>query len=294
VVALDADLVLDTGLIPFQNKFPDRFFECGIAEQDMVSQAGGMALSGLIPVVHSFACFLTARANEQIYNNCTERTKIIYVGTLAGAIPGGPGHSHQGVRDISAMAAMPGITVVEPSCEDEVHALLNWSVEKNAESSYIRLTSLPVQTNFTLPSGYVPIKGQGVEIIEGSDAVIVTYGPQMLTNAVSASFNIKEVMGLAIGVINFPWLNFVDVAWLSGKLSLVPHVICIDNHYSVGALSDRFAIAIANDSKISASLTTIGLTDIPICGTNDEILNFHGLSVDAITSHLSTVLQGRV
>jgi transketolase len=95
IVVLDADLVLDTGLIPFRNEFPARFFECGIAEQDMVSQAGGMALRGLLPIVHSFACFLSTRPNEQIYNNATERSKVIYVGSLAGVLPGGPGHSHQ-------------------------------------------------------------------------------------------------------------------------------------------------------------------------------------------------------
>ena len=87
LVALDADLRLDTGLVGFRERFPDRFFECGIAEQDMVSQAGSMALAGLIPVCHSFACFLSTRPNEQIYNNATERSKVIYVGSLAGPRP---------------------------------------------------------------------------------------------------------------------------------------------------------------------------------------------------------------
>src|SRR5439155_1353584 len=79
----------------FKEELPDRFIECGIAEQHMVSAAGGMALNGLLPVVHSFACFLSTRANEHIYNNATERRKIIYTATLAGLVPGGPGHSHQ-------------------------------------------------------------------------------------------------------------------------------------------------------------------------------------------------------
>src|SRR5690606_1889415 len=99
----DGDLVLDTGLIPFRERFRDRFLECGIAEQDMVSQAGGMAIQGLVPVVHSFACFLTPRAAEQIYNNATEHTKVLYTGSLAGLLPGMPGHSHQMVNDISLL-----------------------------------------------------------------------------------------------------------------------------------------------------------------------------------------------
>ena len=128
IVALDGDLVLDTGLIPFRERFPERFLECGIAEQDMVSQAGGMALQGLLPVVHSFACFLSPRPAEQIYNNASERTKVIYVGSLAGVLPGGPGHSHQAVNDISLLGAIPGLDLVEPCCASEIAPLARLSV----------------------------------------------------------------------------------------------------------------------------------------------------------------------
>ena len=109
IVVLDADLLSDCGIEAFKEELPDRFIECGIAEQHMVSAAGGMALNGMLPVVHSFACFLSTRANEHIYNNATERRKIIYTATLAGVVPGGPGHSHQSVRDISAIGAVPGL-----------------------------------------------------------------------------------------------------------------------------------------------------------------------------------------
>src|SRR5687767_4684383 len=123
LVALDADLIKDCGLISFSRAFPDRFFECGIAEQDMVSMAGGMARRGALPVVHSFACFLAARPNEQIYNQCSEHSKVVYVGSLAGLLPGGPGHSHQSVRDISALAAVPHLLMAEPTLEAEVAPL---------------------------------------------------------------------------------------------------------------------------------------------------------------------------
>ncbi|HVR72969.1 MAG TPA: 1-deoxy-D-xylulose-5-phosphate synthase N-terminal domain-containing protein, partial [Planctomycetota bacterium] len=167
IVALDADLVLDTGLGPFAERFPGRFFECGIAEQDMVSQAGGMALHGLLPIVHSFACFLSARPNEQIYNNATERTKVIYVGSLAGLVPGGPGHSHQCVRDISALAAMPGMLLLEPATEAEVEALVSFCIHRTPHSAYIRLVSVPWSAPFELPAGHEPVEGRGVAITEG-------------------------------------------------------------------------------------------------------------------------------
>ena len=87
IIVLDADLADDLKLYEFQKKYPKRFIQNGIAEQDMVSMAGGLALNGFVPVVNSFASFLTARANEQIYNNATENTKIIYLSLYAGLLP---------------------------------------------------------------------------------------------------------------------------------------------------------------------------------------------------------------
>ena len=142
LVALDADLIKDCGLVSFAKKFPDRFIECGIAEQDMASRAGGAARRGALPVVHSFACFLAARPNEQIYNQCSEGTKVIYVGSLAGLIPGGPGHSHQSVRDISALRGVANLSLVEPCLESEVHALLEKAVNVAPDSMYQRLDSV--------------------------------------------------------------------------------------------------------------------------------------------------------
>ena len=107
IIVLDADLSADCGLRPFENQFPDRFIENGIAEQDMVSMAGGLALQGFLPIVNSFGVFLASRANEQIYANATEGTKIIYACHYSGLIPAGPGKSHQSLRDISLFGALP-------------------------------------------------------------------------------------------------------------------------------------------------------------------------------------------
>ncbi|MFQ3354317.1 MAG: transketolase [Paracoccaceae bacterium] len=293
IVALDADLILDTGLIPFEKKFPSRFIECGIAEQDMVSQAGGMALNGLLPIVHSFACFLTARPNEQIYNNSTERSKIIYVGTLAGIIPGGPGHSHQGVRDISSMGAMPGMTVVEPSCEAEVGMLLDWAINTNVESTYIRLVSLPTIINFELPDPYALSKGQGIELISGKDGVLFAYGPAMLSAAITAVKGVKEQTGISVSVVNLPWLNVVDQKWLKDIISTKEIVFSIDNHYSIGGQGDRIANAIMLSGNQKASLVHIALEDIPVCGTNEEILSNHSLDSLSIASRIKETYLAR-
>ena len=284
IVALDADLILDTGLIPFQKEFPERFVECGIAEQDMVSQAGGMALQGLLPVVHSFACFLSSRPNEQIYNNATEKTKIIYVGSLAGVVPGGPGHSHQAVRDISALAAVPGLVLVEPSCEAEVGMLLEWCINQSSESSYLRLVSLPWVVPYKLPTEYIPKIGRGVALTQGSDGVIIAYGPVLLSAAVMAAQRIYQDFGLSIKVINLPWLNRIDSGWLMAELGQCRNILSLDNHYLIGGQGDRIT-NICNDKIIYR----LAIDRQPFCGTNFEVLESHGLDDESIVAFLKKV-----
>ena len=287
LVALDADLILDSGLIPFREQFPERFFECGIAEQDMVSVAGGMALNGLLPVVHSFACFLSTRPNEQIYNNATERTKIIYVGSLAGVLPGGPGHSHQAVRDISALASMPGMILVEPSCEEEVSLLLDWCINKTAGSCYFRLVSLPWEINYQLPRGYQPQLGEGVTLIEGADVAVIAYGPILLSAAVEAAEILVEKKGISVKVINLPWLNHVDSAWLASELGSCKRVLCLDNHYTIGGQADAVLRATAKFDHNNIKIMCHGIMGIPPGGTTPEVLSNTRLDASGIVNAIN-------
>jgi len=286
LVVLDADLILDTGLIPFRERHPDRFIECGIAEQDMVSIAGGMALRGLLPIVHSFACFLSARPNEQIYNNMTENTKVIYVGSLAGVVPGGPGHSHQAVRDISALAAMPDMTLVEPSCEAEVGMLMDWCVTEASGSCYLRLTSLPWEVPYELPKQYRPVIGQGVTLVEGTDIAVIGYGPVLLSAAFDAANNLAKEKGLSVKVINLPWLNQIDDAWLKSTIHGCRRVVVLDNHYLVGGQGDLIAKALVR-TGLNVEFRHLGVANVPPSGSNPQVLNAVGLDVASISKVLS-------
>ena len=292
LVALDADLILDTGLIPFREKYPDRFIECGIAEQDMVSMAGGMALNGLIPIVHSFACFLSSRPNEQIYNNATEETKIVYVGSLAGVLPGGPGHSHQAVRDIASLSAIPGMTIVEPSCETEVGLLLDWCVNEAVGSSYMRLVSLPWDIPYQLPDDYKPVEGKGITLIEGNDIAIISSGPVMLSAAVEVANQLSKEDGISVKVINLPWLNKVDGDWLQQVLSDCGNVLVIDNHYHVGAQSDLIARSLADNGLLDIKYQSMGVENIPKSGTNPQVLDDVKLDIDSICNMIKSCVAG--
>jgi transketolase len=288
IVALDADLILDTGLIPFKEKFPDRFIECGIAEQDMVSQAGGLALSGLLPIVHSFSCFLSSRPNEQMYNNATENTKIIYVGSLAGLIPAGPGHSHQAVRDISSISAIPNMVMVAPSCEYEVTQVMDWAVEDAETSVYVRLYSAPIHNGYKKSKNAPLVVGHGEEAMVGDDIAIITYGPLMLSLACQAADALNKKTGKRIGVINLPWLNIVDSEWLKNITSKYHNLLSIDDHYSIGGQGQFLAARILKERCNHVNFAHHGLNDIPRCGTPEEVLHHHGYNPEQLSDYLIT------
>ena len=182
----------------------------GIAEQDMVSTAGGLALQGLLPVVNSFGVFLASRANEQIYNNATEKTKIIYVCHYAGLIPAGPGKSHQSVRDISLFGALPNVITIEPANAIETKEALKWCVNEASQSCMMRLAISPSPRTIPLPDDYQFTFGKGTVMVDGHDAVLFAYGPVMLNEAMVAAETLQE-QNFSLKVINLPWLNHLDM-----------------------------------------------------------------------------------
>jgi transketolase len=294
IVALDADLVLDTGLIPFAERFPDRFVECGIAEQDMVSQAGGLALAGELPVVHSFACFLSTRPNEQIYTNATERRKIVYVGSLAGLLPGGPGHSHQSVRDISALAAMPGLEMIQPASEGEVAQAVAYCLTATEASCYLRLVSIPCRVPYRLPDAYRLERGRGVALTEGDDGVLFGYGPVMLTQAYDAAGLLRERHGFGLRVVNLPWLNLVDDEWLAAETDARHDVFTLDDHYITGGQGEMIAAQLAELGGTEGTrVHRFGVRTIPACGQNDEVLRAHRLDAESLADDILAAVRGR-
>ncbi|MEU7000149.1 transketolase C-terminal domain-containing protein [Nonomuraea sp. NPDC046570] len=285
IVALDADLVLDTGLIPFSRAHPDRFFECGIAEQDMVSVAGGMASRGLLPFVHSFSCFLHARPNEQIYNNATEGRRVVYVGSLAGLIPAAPGHSHQAVRDVAALTAIPDLVVLEPANAAEAAAAVDFCVSA-PHSVYLRLVSAPVPAEVAALGAGPLVAGRGRVVREGGPTVLVGAGPVVLAELLRAA-ELLAAEGAGPTVVDLPWLNRVDRAWLAELAGRADRLVVVENHYTRGGQADTVARALL-DLRLDnpPRFQGIGLTEVPRCGTPAEVLTAHGLSAEALADTL--------
>jgi transketolase len=258
----------------------------------MVSQAGGMALSGLVPLVHSFACFLASRPTEQIYNNASERTKVIYVGSLAGLVPGGPGHSHQAVNDISLLGAIPDMELVEPSCAAEVAPLLNYLLNKHKGSGYLRLVSIPCDIPYELPQDYRALAGEGVELRPGRDAVAIGYGPVLLSQAWRAADLLKDRHKLDVAVVNLPWLSRVSPQWLRETIAGRRAVFTLDNHLVGGGQGRMLAAAIARlGLDKPPRVYCLGVNEFPACGQNDEVLRAHGLDAHSLAEFMAEAMQ---
>jgi transketolase len=291
IVALDADLVLDTGLIPFAQRMGERYVQCGIAEQDMVSLAGGLASRGLLPFVHSFSCFLHARPNEQIYNNATEGRRVVYVGSLAGVLPAGPGHSHQAVRDVSAVAAIPDLVVLEPANAAEVRGAIDFCL-RTPYSVYLRLVSVPCPPEVaTLPAAPLVV-GRGHVIRRGAGAVAIGSGPVVLTELLRAA-ELLRADGIDLTVVNLPWLNRVDSAWLAELCGEAEQLVVVENHFTRGGQADVLARALLElRCERRPSFRGVGLTEVPRCGTADEALEAHGLSSGRLAEAIRAEVRG--
>ncbi len=286
LIVLDADLSADCGLRPFEKTFPQRFIESGIAEQDMVSTAGGLALQGLLPIVNSFGVFLASRANEQIYNNATEKTKIIYVCHYAGLIPAGPGKSHQSLRDISLFGALPDCTVIEPCNATETREALKWCVREAEHNCMLRLVISPSPGTLLLPDAYRFVRGKGTVIADGSDAVLFAYGPVMLHEALVARDTLRQ-RDFSLKVVNMPWLNLVDDQWLAATIHNCKAVFVLENHALCGGLGDFLLNRInALPSLRHKRLIKFGVEGDPACGTPPEVLSYHKLDGSSLAKRI--------
>ena len=291
VVLLDADLLGDAKLQRFAKKFPEQFLENGIAEQDMVSAAGGMALLGMLPFVNSFASFLCARANEQIYNNATEKTKIIYLSLYAGLIPAGPGKSHQSLRDIALMGSMPNMTVVHPSNAREAEAVAIWCADEAEESCSVRLNIGPSPRLIDFDTDWTLRFGEGTIINDGEDVVLFSYGPVMLNEALGAA-ELLANQSVSVRVVAMPWLNRFNTAWLKKVIGSSNLIFVLEDHGEFGGLADHMLSALVAEGILGTkAFVKRGIQGIPSCGAPKEVLANHKVNAESVALEISGHLK---
>lgn len=286
IIVLDGDLSADCRIRNFENTYPERFIENGIAEQDMVSMAGGLAHLGLLPVVNTFASFLTARANEQIYNNAGELTKIIYACHYAGLLPAGPGKSHQSIRDVSLLGALPNCIILQPCNAVETRQALEYCIDSATENCALRLIIGPSPRIIELPANYQLKYGCGVPLTAGKDAVLFAYGPVMLNEALLAAATLSA-KGFQMKVVNMPWLNRLDSEWLRRVTEDAAVIYVLEDHAPVGGLADQLLSLLVNDNLLaSRSFAKFGVEGYPACGTPPQALRFHRLDGSSLAERI--------
>ena len=289
VLILDADLAKDCGLIEFENKFPDQFLEFGIAEQDMVSAAGTMALNGFLPIVNSFSCFLIPRANEQIYNNATQKSKVLYTGVMNGVLPAAPGHSHQSVRDIALMRSVPGLDVIEPWTKQQVEDTLNYYLQKETGSIYMRINPLPHSSTSLYSKLNLPEKGQGTELLSNNNSSIsiVVHSPLFVDQAIQVVERFQKE-NIEINLLVASWLSQLDKEWWNNKLKNSKEIFIFENGFIQGGWAEFF---ISELNSLNKNIHVHGLRDVPPCGQAQEILDDVGFSTNKIYDQISSNIK---
>jgi len=230
--------------------------------------------------VNSFASFLASRANEQIYNQASEGTKVVYALHYAGLIPAGPGKSHQSLRDVSLLGALPGTTIVQPGNAEETAALLRWAIEDADGNVALRLAIGPSPRRIELPGA--PHVGRGTVLRDGRDAVLVAYGPVLLHEALLASELLAESGDLGLRVVALPWLNRFDAEWVAGEVATFDQIFVLEDHSPVGGLADGLRRVL--DGR---ALSVLGVEGWPACGTPAEALRFHGLDGASLADRIA-------
>lgn len=174
IIVLDADLSKSTKTDTFKKVCPERFFNVGIAEQNLISVGAGLAAAGKIPFVSSFSMFATGRAFEQVRNAvCYPKLNVKICATHAGITVGEDGATHQSLEDLACMRAIPNLTVIVPADEVETKAVVAWAAEYNGPV-YVRLGRAGVAD--VSPEGYTFTPGKSTELVSGNDVSIIACG----------------------------------------------------------------------------------------------------------------------
>jgi transketolase len=280
IVILDGDLSYDTGTHLARKKFPTRYVQAGIAEQDMVSMAGTMALAGLTPIVHSFSTFLTMRAAEQIFNNTTEYSRVLYVGFLAGLVPSAPGFSHQAVTDVGLMGSVPRMHVVEPACATELASGIEWALGQG-DPVYFRMgNTSPVEAaaGTVKPGGIVKRR-------DGTGIAVVSSGPLLTEQALLAVDELSAHGGESPAVYTMPWITSPLTPAALAELQTFHTVLVVENHNP--ARAKHLLLTDGNPLGQATRVYRVGLEGIPENGQPGEVLASHGVDWHTLARRLS-------
>ena len=285
-VVLDGDLANSTKADKFARAHPDRFFQMGIAEQNLVGAAAGLASAGFVPWTSSFTVFFTHRALDPIRMLVAQsHANVKIVASYSGLLIGAVGKTHLDVQDLAIMRAMPGMTVLAPADETELLAMMDWAAAYDGPV-YLRLARDAVPDLFD--ANYAFALGAVHQLRSGGDVALVSTGPQ--TSRVLQVADQLQEGGTAVTVVHVPSLKPLDAAALVTAIGAVPLVVTVEEHTVHGGLGGLVA-EVLTTAGASPRIERIGLDDVwGESADNDFLLEKHGLSPARIAERVSSLL----
>ncbi len=274
IVVLDADLSCSTQTCKFRQAYPERFFNCGIAEQDMMGTAAGLAYSGKVVFASTFAMFATARCLDQIRNTiCYSKLNVKIVATHGGVTVGEDGASHQALEDVSFMRSIPDMKVFVPADCEEVRQIIKYAAETEGPM-YIRIPRTNLKSVFD-PQKYKFNPRAGVKLVEGKDITIVTNG-ETLFEVLEAAKNLKQI-GIEAEVLHYPVVKPFHHIVLKESALKTKKVVVVENHSIIGGLGSAVCESICQSAP--CTVHRIGTRDtFGQSGEQRQLMEFYGLT----------------
>jgi transketolase len=288
LVVLDADVSSSTQTIHFGKKYPERFFNVGVAEANMVDIAGGMAMCGLKPVASTFAAFLTLKGAEQIMNNiCYNHLPVILAGGYAGLSDSFDGASHQSIADIAAMRSIPGLNVIVPADALELKQAMEEAMKLDGPV-YLRICRNP--TPF-LPENTGRFNfGKIRKLKEGSHITIAATGIPVFMALQAAE--VLEKTGISCEVLNISTIKPLDTETLIQSVKKTGRIITVEEHSILGGMGSAVAETLGRTHPVPIEF--IGINDtFTETGPYDDLLAKYGISGEAIMSTAISLIKAQ-
>ena len=286
---LDADLAAATKTGIFKKKFPERHFDCGIAESNMMGVAAGLAATGKIPFASTFAMFASGRAFEQVRNSIGYPHLNVKIGaTHAGISVGEDGATHQCNEDIALMRTIPGMVIINPADDVEARAAVEAAINY-VGPVYMRFGRLAVPV-FNDPATYKFELGKGIKLSDGDDIAIIATG-LMVNEAIEAEKTLRA-NGINATVINIHTIKPIDEDIIVEAAKKTGLVLTVEEHSVIGGLGS--AVADVLSTKCPTKLIKIGVNDVfGHSGPAVELLKQFGLSADNIVKTATEAVKNK-
>ena len=287
VVVLDADLSKSTKSASFAKKYPERFFQMGIQEANMIGVACGMSFDGKIPFLCSFGAFLTGRFDTIRLSVGYSNANVRLIGTHAGIGVGEDGTSQMALEDIACMRVVPNMSVLSPSDDIETKQMIRYLVNDHKGPAYVRLTRQNVGSVFN--KDYKFCFNKIVNLTQGSDAAIFTTGHQ--TSLAIQAYDKLKNDGINISVNNVHTIKPLDTNFVKEIINNYSYIFTAEDHNVIGGLGSAIA-DVMGEVGTSARLVKIGVPDIfGESGTQPELYNKYKLDSNGIASIIKTTLK---